>query len=57
MKSLYVREDLTITEFDVEDVITTSGEIPDPTTPEETLYERENAYRSHKSLQGVGNWF
>ena len=47
MKSVYQRENLKITEFDKEDVITTSGVIPvdpDPTHPDEPvkpLYERE----------------
>lgn len=62
MKSVYQRENLKITEFDKEDVITTSGVIPvdpDPTHPDEPvkpLYERENAYRSFNSFMG-GSWF
>lgn len=57
MKPEYRRENLQITEFDSEDVITTSG-IVDPTTPEGLLRERENAYYSYKTLhQSPGSWF
>ena len=48
MRSVYERENLTITEFDTEDVITTSGgEQQQQLT---TLSERENAYRSFNLL-------
>lgn len=48
MRSVYERENLKITEFDTEDVITTSGgEQPQQLTK---LFERENAYRSFNQL-------
>lgn len=57
MKPEYIREDLRITEFDAEDVITTSGVI-DPTTPENVAYERENAYGTFGSFdKAPGLWF
>ena len=51
MKNEYERTNLIITEFDKEDVITTSA----PTTPLKS--ERENAYRSFKELDLPGSWF
>ncbi len=55
MKSVYQRENLTITEFDSEDVITTSGMLPsDPTNP---LSEKENAYGSFDDFDMPGSWF
>ena len=54
-KPLYERENLIITEFDAEDVITTSGLIPDPT--ESVSIERENAYGSYNSFNAPGPWF
>ena len=54
-KPLYQRENLLITEFDAEDVITTSGVNPDPTVS--ALRERENAYCSYKSFNTPGSWF
>ena len=58
MKPAYERENLTITEFDTEDVIATSGQI-EPTDPVQRLYERENAYRSFGSFdkKTPGQWF
>ena len=61
MRSVYERTSLIITEFDTEDVITTSGETPTPTEPDvvHTL-ERENRYGSFTSfdLKGPGgSWF
>lgn len=48
MKSVYERENLKITEFDTEDVITTSGgEQHQQLT---MLFERENVYRSFNQL-------
>ena len=60
MKSVYERTNLIITEFNTEDVITTSA--PDPTEPVVSpLRERENRYGSFMSfdLKGPGNgsWF
>ncbi len=54
-KPLYQRENLLITEFDAEDVITTSGVNPDPTVS--VSRERENAYGSYKSFNTPGSWF
>lgn len=48
MKSVYERENLKITEFDTEDVITTSGEEQHQQLTK--LFERENAYRSFNQL-------
>lgn len=54
-KPLYERVNLIITEFDTEDVITTSGITPDPQT---LKAERENAYNSFKSFNKYpGSWF
>lgn len=47
MRSVYERENLKITKFDTEDVITTSGEQHQQLT---TLFERENAYRTFNQL-------
>lgn len=50
----YKRENLKITEFDQEDVITTSGEVK-PTTK---LLEWENRYATFSSFEQLpGNWF
>lgn len=60
MKTVYERENLRITKFDKEDVITTSV-IVDPTElPQDT--EIENAYNSYSSFNNfnkpsVGSWF
>lgn len=43
MKSVYERTQLNITEFDREDVITTSAVTPDPTEIVAS-YEKENRY-------------
>lgn len=60
MKSVYERTKLKITEFDTEDVITTSA-APDPTEPDaDQLLEKENRYGSFTSfdLKGPGgSWF
>lgn len=55
MKRDYKRENLTITEFDTEDVITTSGEV----SPEETvLAEHENSYGLFSRFnKAPGSWF
>ncbi|WP_405342628.1 hypothetical protein [Ruminococcus sp.] len=60
MKSVYKRTTLIITEFDTEDVITTSA--PDPIEPVVAkAFEKENRYGSFMSfdLKGPGNgsWF
>lgn len=60
MKSVYERTTLIITEFNTEDVITTS--VPDPIEPVVSLLrEKENRYGSFMSfdLKGPGNgsWF
>ena len=56
-KPLYERENLIITEFDTEDVITTSGITPDP-QPSPLKAELENAYGSFDSFnQAPGSWF
>ena len=56
MKPKYERENLKITEFDTEDVITTSGVTP---TESIALLERENRYGSFDSFdhQAPGTWF
>lgn len=54
-KPLYQRENLFITEFDAEDVITTSEVNPDQTEPDSS--ERENAYGSYNSFNTPGSWF
>lgn len=54
MKPVYERLDLVITEFDIEDVITTSGTSSD----ENVLHELENAYGSYKHFsKSPGSWF
>ena len=56
-KALYERENLIITEFDTEDVITTSGEQESP-QPILLKRELENAYGSFDSFnQASGSWF
>lgn len=61
MKPVYERENLIITEFDCEDVITTSGGLlpEDPTDPESaySTTEMENVYGGYSSFQGPGSWF
>ena len=56
MKPVYERENLNITEFDTEDVITTSAVTPTEPT---VLMEQENAYRSFRTFEQAlpGNWF
>lgn len=57
MKPLYERENLTITEFDTEDVIATSGMSPtDPTSPSSSS-EWENTYIDIGDAGMPGNWF
>ena len=54
MKPVYERTNLIITEFDAEDVITTSGETPAPVTRSVP----ENAYGSFGSFDlSPGSWF
>ena len=48
MRSVYERENPKITEFDTEDVITTSGGGQHQQLT--TLFERENAYRTFNQL-------
>ncbi len=60
MKSVYLRTQLTITEFDKEDVIATSGDISpvEPTVLKKA--ERENRYGSFDTFDlkpPTGNWF
>lgn len=55
MRIVYERENLRITEFDTEDVITTSG--VDPTEPATQPTEKENAYGGFSEFDGPGNWF
>lgn len=58
MKSEYERQSLIITEFDAEDVITTSA--PAPTEPSKIMAkERENRYGSFDSfdIKPPGEWF
>ena len=62
MRSVYERTNLIITEFDNEDVITTSGggsAGPTPTEPPVQLFaERENRYGSYSFFnEGSGSWF
>ena len=59
MKSVYERENLSITEFNTEDVIVTSGETPTPEQPVTTLKrELENRYFTFSSLNDPpGDWF
>lgn len=54
MKAVYERTKIVITEFDTEDVISTSAETP--VTPKRML--RENSYGSFGSFdQAPGSWF
>ncbi len=59
MKSVYERTQLNITEFDREDVITTSG--PDPTEPTTPVtyqkLERENRYVTFSTFDLKNSWF
>lgn len=65
MKSLYKRENLKITEFDTEDVITTSGLSPidpvdptDPTQPDAAASEIDNALGTFGGFnKAPGSWF
>lgn len=65
MKSVYKRENLKLTKFDAEDVITTSGLSPfdpvdptDPTQPGPDASEKENAYGSFDDFNNApGSWF
>lgn len=61
MKSVYERTKLIITEFDTEDVITTSGEAPTPTEPDVSpLREIENRYVTFSTFDWKGpggSWF
>lgn len=55
MKYEYERTDLTITEFDIEDKITTSGASPTPGPLGK--YEKENAYNPYSYFDDVpGSW-
>ena len=58
MKALYERENLIITAFDAEDVITTSSDSPTPFTLKREI---ENVYRTFGSLNDAndapGSWF
>ena len=56
IKPLYQRENLIVTEFDAEDVITTSGVGPEPGHVV-LRRERENAYGSFDSFNIPGSWF
>lgn len=53
MKSEYERTNLIITEFDKEDVISTSAVLP----PSPFAKEKENAYGSFRDFDLPGNWF
>lgn len=55
MKSEYERLNYKITEFDTEDIITTSGEGEEPQPGGKR--EKENAYSSFSSFNMPGNWF
>ena len=56
MKPEYKRENLRITAFDIEDVITTSGS--EQQEPVSLKRELENAYGSFNSFNNVpGSWF
>lgn len=58
MKSVYERTNLIITEFDTEDVITTSGPSTDPTEPPViTKRAKENAYGKFSDFELPGSWF
>lgn len=55
MKPEYKREDFKLTNFDTEDVITTSGISPESDVQNN---ERENAYNLFSSFNGApGSWF
>ena len=56
MKSVYERARLTVTEFDTDDVIVTSGDEP-VEEPVSLTTEIENAYRSFSSFNpGPYSW-
>lgn len=65
MRPVYKRENLIITEFDEEDVITTSMPILDtptvgpfiPHDPSDSTSEKENSYRKFSSFDPPGSWF
>ncbi len=59
MKSVYKRENFLITEFDKEDVITTSGIQPTEPSIEPLKREKENAYGTFNSFESSlpGSWF
>lgn len=62
MKPVYERGSLMITEFDTEDVITTSGMLPeDPTNPTDATYatdEKENIIGGYDDFNPTpGAWF
>ena len=48
----YQRASLVITEFDVEDVITTSGITPEPTTPDTTDPQDPFPYDPYEGIIG-----
>ena len=54
MRSVYERENLKITEFDIEDVITTSGE---QHSDAPLRRELENSYRTFNELNLPGSWW
>lgn len=55
MKPLYEREDLKLTEFEAEDIITTSGISPQPSYSKQ---DWENKYVGANELFDVpGTWF
>ena len=60
MRAEYERLSIRVTEFDTEDVITTSGMLPDdptdPTTPVNPDSEVDNAYASAGDLGLSGPW-
>lgn len=57
MKSVYERTNLIITEFDIEDVITTSGTEQSTTDPTDALQEHENEYVTYNQIFRTGSWY
>lgn len=59
IKPAYVRENFSITAFDAEDVITTSGMLPvDPTSPDAIALEKDNVHYTFGDFsQSPGSWF
>jgi len=55
MRPVYERENLVITEFESEDVITTSGVVPDPTNPNAAMDNRISTY--HSFNRSPNPWF